>query len=64
MVIVFLVHVSVCFFSYPDKQLYNNIMSLSGCHVQRCPVHLGASISADTGSEKDVSGGVVAMLSR
>lgn len=38
-------------------------MSLSGSHVQWSPVHFGAGVSTDTGSQQDISGGVMTVLS-
>lgn len=47
---------------YPDQQLHDDRVSLCGSHVQRRPVHLGASVSANPGSQQDVSCGVMAVL--
>lgn len=48
---------------HPDQQLHNDRVSLGSGHVQRGPVHFGAGVSADAGSEQDVGGGVMSVLS-
>lgn len=48
---------------YPDQQLHNDCVSLGSRHVQRGPVNFSAGVPADAGSEQDVCGGIVAMLS-
>lgn len=49
---------------YPNQQLHDDSVSLCSGHVQRRPVHFGASVPADPGSQQDVSGGVMTVLGR